>query len=167
MKKLKKNLPRLLVISKDNELRNDFVTLLSGYGYFVDYVKNRAEGIRKFRQHKQAVVIIDVASLPTSPSVLFRLFKFYTQYPIIAIAVRPEEEKDMQPYLDYPDLYDVLPLPINMENLDHTLRRLVKHHNLRNKFEFYQVLSLALFGILPIFTIFIIMLFFKVCQYGG
>ena len=59
------NRDRVLVISNRGEVRNELVTLLSGYGYFVEYCATRREGIRKFRSHKQSIVILDVNALRT------------------------------------------------------------------------------------------------------
>ena len=54
------NRHRVLIISRSLDLRNELVTLLSGYGYFVEFCQSRMEGTRKFRAHKQSIVILDV-----------------------------------------------------------------------------------------------------------
>jgi CheY-like chemotaxis protein len=82
MRFAERNMPRLLIISKDPLVRNDMIMLLSGCGYFVDYVENRSEGIAKFRNFKHAVVILDVHALPRSPQRLLKLLKMYKKNPI-------------------------------------------------------------------------------------
>ena len=57
------NRHRVLVISKSSRLRSELVTLLSGYGYFVEECQDRLAGMKKFRAYKQSIIIIDVPSL--------------------------------------------------------------------------------------------------------
>jgi DNA-binding response OmpR family regulator len=140
---------RLLVICRDHKVRNDLVTLLTGYGYFVDYVEDRDEGIAKFRQHKQAVVIIDVPALPRFPESIFREFRVYSRNPIILIAAHKDEERKVYPYLDE-GAYDIIELPLKAEYLHFRLRRLVSHGAMEAVNEFRRLLISALLFGLPI-----------------
>mgnify|MGYP006293295607 CR=1 FL=1 len=139
----------MLVISRDHKVRSDLVTLLTGYGYFVDYVEDRDEGIAKFRQHKQAVVIIDVPALPRFPESIFREFRAYSRNPIVLIAAHRDEQKKVYPYLDE-GAYDVLELPLKTDYLHFRLRRLVAHSALEAESEFRRLLVSALLFALPI-----------------
>ena len=153
---------RLLVISKDEAMRNSLVTLLTGYGYFVDYVENRHDGLRKFRENKHAIAIVDVHTLPRVPAHFFRAFRIYKRNPIIVIAANDEEMPRVYPYLCR-DVYDILQLPLKMEYLDFTLKRLVEHNRLMKNNEFLKMLLLMLALIAPIWItlIYVLLLFWK------
>jgi len=92
-----RNRSRLLIISRDRTVRNDMIMLLSGCGYFVDYVETRAEGIAKYRNFKHAVVILDVHALPRSPQRLLKLFQMYKKNPIILIVAEKNDEERLYP----------------------------------------------------------------------
>jgi DNA-binding response OmpR family regulator len=161
MRKFEKNRTRLLIICSDQNLTNDLVTLLTGYGYYVDYVATRKEGIIKYKQYKQAIVIFDAASLPKYPKHLFRVFKFYSSNPKILIAARPEEEKYIYPFLNN-GVYDIIQLPLRFDYLDFNIRRLVSYDNLMARHEFLtMVLKLVAFSS-PLWVYFIVILARKV-----
>jgi DNA-binding response OmpR family regulator len=149
MKRFNRSRPRLLVICGDHAVRSDLVTLLTGYGYFVDYVGSRDEGIRKFTQHKHAVVIIDVPALPRFPERMFRVFRVYSRNPIILVAAHRGEERIVYPYLDE-GAYDILELPLQADYLHFRLRRLVAHGELEAVGEFRRLLNAALLFGLPV-----------------
>jgi DNA-binding NtrC family response regulator len=140
---------RLLVISKDDTLRNNLVTLLTGYGYFVDYVENRHDGLRKFRENKHAIAIVDVHTLPRLPERFFKAFRIFKRNPIIIIAATEEEMPRVYPYLCR-EVYDILQLPFKMEYLDFVFKRLVDHHFIMKSNEFLKTLFLMLCLIAPI-----------------
>jgi len=157
MKKFEKNRTRLLIICEDQTVSNDLVTLLTGYGYYVDYVSSRKEGIIKYRQYKQAIVIFDAASLPKYPRHLFKVFSYYSSNPKILIAARPEEETKIYPFLN-DGVYDIIQLPLRYDYLDFNLRRLVSYDNLQARHEF-QTLILKLIGYSsPLWIYFIVIL---------
>jgi DNA-binding response OmpR family regulator len=143
---------RLLVICRDHKVRADLVTLLTGYGYFVDYVEDRQEGIKKFMQHKPAVVIIDVPALPRFPESIFREFQVYSRNPIILIAAHKDEERKIYPYLDE-GAYDIIELPLKAGYLHFRLRRLVAHSEMQAVSEFRRLLVSALLFGLPIWIV--------------
>ena len=155
MRSFEKNRPRLLVISKDLKIRNDLVALLTGYGYFVDYVETRSEGITKFRQNKHAVVIVDVHSLPKFPERMLKLFSYLQRNPIILIAAHKEDQQIVFPYLRC-GVYDILPLPLQVENLDIIFRRMVNSNILRGHYEFSEMLIFVGLFSLPVWILFLI-----------
>lgn len=157
MRKFERNRTRLLIVCKDNDITNDLVTLLTGYGYYVDYVSSRKEGIIKYRQYKQAIVIFDAASLPKNPKHLFDVFSYYSSNPKILIAARPEEESKIYPFLNN-GVYDIIQLPLRYEYLDFNLRRLVSFDCLQARHEF-QTMALKLIGYsAPLWIYFIVIL---------
>ncbi len=157
MRKFNRNRTRLLVICQDEALSNELVTLLTGYGYYVDYVPNRKEGILKFAQHKQAIVIIDAASLPRFPQHLFHMFRYYTLNPKIMIAATREEEENIYPYLDK-GVYDIIQVPLRFEYLDFNLRRLVQYDRVSARFSFLKFLVQLLLFAAPIWVLFLMAL---------
>jgi DNA-binding NtrC family response regulator len=154
MRTYHKNRPRLLIICKDSHVRNDLVVLLTGSGYFVDYVETRIEGLRKFRQHKHAVIFMDVPSLPRFPNRLFKLFRVYKRNPIVLILAQVSEEKKVYPYLSW-DIYDIVSLPLNADYQHHTLKRLVEHSAKTSRLEFLQMLFFMAASTLPLWLLFL------------
>lgn len=144
---------RVLVISGSTETRNELVTLLSGYGYFVEYCQSRMEGLKKFRAHKQAIVILDVPSLRAFPRRLFRFFELLRKNTIVLIAAHKNEEMEAFRNLRH-GAYDVLHLPLKTDFLKQTLARAQAHHKLllENLFVknvvFFSVLMAPIWGFL-------------------
>lgn len=126
---LDNNRHRVLVISRSPDLRNELVTLLSGYGYFVEFCQNRMEGVRKFRAHKQSIVILDVPVLRNGPKRLFDYFRTIRRNTIVLIAANRKDEVEAVQKLDL-GAYDVLNLPLKTDILKLTLKRALEHHRL-------------------------------------
>lgn len=120
---------RVLVISRSPDLRNELVTLLSGYGYFVEFCQSRMEGVRKFRSHKQSIVILDVPVLRNLPKRLFRFFRMIRRNTIVLIAANRKEEAEAVQRMDL-GAYDILHLPLKTDFLKLTLNRAIEHHRL-------------------------------------
>lgn len=157
MRKFEKNRTRLLIICGDQALTNDLVTLLTGYGYYVDYVATRKEGIIKYKQYKQAILIIEAALLPKYPRNLFKIFRFYSSNPKILIAARPEEEQKIYPFLN-DGVYDIIQLPLREEYLDFNIRRLVSYDYLCARYEFLKLFMKLVTFSSPLWVYFIIVL---------
>jgi DNA-binding NtrC family response regulator len=141
------NRDRVLVISRRPEVRNELVTLLSGYGYFVEYCAARKEGIRKFRAHKQSIVILDVNALRIFPKRLFHFIRQVRKNTIVLIAAHKNEETEAMDRLAL-GAYDVLSLPLKTESLKLTLQRALSHHKLT--LENLFVKNVLFFGILMV-----------------
>ncbi len=154
MAQLNKTLPRLLVISRNPKVRDDLVTLLTGYGYYVDYVQDRSEGISRFRQYKQSIVIVDVPALPRFPQRMFRIFRVYRRNPIVLIAAYQDELERAYSYMQH-GVYDVVQLPLNIEYVDIVLSRLVKHNKLVAQNEFMRILILLTVFVIPLWIVLI------------
>lgn len=120
---------RVLVISHSASLRDELVTLLSGYGYYVEYSNTRIDGIRKFRSHKQPIVIIDVPILKHLPQRLFKLFQMVRKNTIVLIAAHKKEEALAFQHMRL-GAYDVLNLPLRTDFLKLTLSRAISNHKL-------------------------------------
>jgi DNA-binding NtrC family response regulator len=123
------NRHRVLVISQSTELRNEIVTLLSGYGYFVEFCHSRLQGIRKFRAHKQSIVILDVPVMRTFPRRLFQFIRMVRRNTIVLIAANRKEEAEAVQRVDF-GAYDILHLPLKTDFLKLTLSRALEHQRL-------------------------------------
>lgn len=139
------NRHRVLVISGNTEVSNELVTLLSGYGYFVEYCQSRMEGMRKFRAHKQPIVILDMGVLRVFPKRLFRFIQSIRKNTIVLIAADKREEAEAFDRVAM-GAYDVLNLPLKTEYLKLTLKRALAHH--RMTLENLFVKNLVFFGLL-------------------
>jgi DNA-binding NtrC family response regulator len=139
------NRHRVLVISGNTEVSNELVTLLSGYGYFVEYCQGRMEGMRKFRAHKQPIVILDMKVLRIFPQRLFRFIQSIRKNTIVLIAASKKEEAEAFDRVSL-GAYDVLNLPLKTEYLKLTLKRAMSHHRLT--LENIFVKNLVFFGLL-------------------
>ncbi len=151
------NRHRVLVISQCTEVRNELVTLLSGYGYFVEYCQSRMEGVRKFRAHKQPIVILDVPVLRLFPKRLFRFIQRVRKNTIVLIAAHKQEEGEAFEKLGM-GVYDILNLPLRTDFLKLTLSRALAHH--RMTLENLFVKNFVFFGLLvtPIWALMIFLI---------
>lgn len=163
MRKFDKNRTRLLIICARKLITNKLVTLFTSYGYFVDYVTTRKDGVQKFRQHKQGVIIIDADLLPRYPKHLFNLFSTNLNKPKILIAAKPEQHLELYPYLNN-GVYDIIQVPLNFENLDFILHRLVAHDTLAARYEFLYLLVKLSIVSLPIWIYFVVVITLKTFQ---
>ncbi|MEO6096588.1 MAG: hypothetical protein ABIW76_13120 [Fibrobacteria bacterium] len=139
------NRHRVLVISSNNDVSNELVTLLSGYGYFVEYCQNRIEGMRKFRAHKQPIVIVDSNVLRLFPKRLFGFIRRVRKNTIVLIAAGKKDESDAVENLAL-GAYDLLHLPLKTDLLRVTLNRAIAHHRLT--LENLFVKNFVFFGLL-------------------
>ena len=121
------NRQRVLVMSRSSEMRHELVTLLSGYGYFVEESRNRVEGVRKFRAHKQPIVILDMPMLRLFPRRLIRFFQKVRKNTIVLVAAQKREEDQAYQYLRL-GAYDLLNLPLKTDSLKLTLNRALAYH---------------------------------------
>ncbi len=144
---------RVLIIGNRRDVRNELVTLLSGYGYFVDYCGSRLEGLKRFRAHKQAIVILDVPILKKFPRRMIQFFQKVQKNTIVLISAHKDEEMEAFDCLRY-GAYDILNLPLKTEFLKLTLSRAQSHHKLilENVFVkntvFFGVLMAPIWGLL-------------------
>ena len=158
--KLQKNLPRLLVIFADDSVRSNIVTLLSGYGYYVDYESKISKGIKRFRQTKHPIAILDVKALPENEDTLLKLFTVYKRNPMILVAAEKKDEHNMIRYLQS-GVYDIIPLPLEVEHLDFVLKRLIDHSQLLFKFEFLKLFAVTVGLTFPLIILFLLKLYGK------
>lgn len=145
-----KNRPRLLIISKDHKVQNDLVTLLTGYGYYVDYVVSRTQAVSKFKNYKHSVVILDFKSYISNGKRFFDVLQAYKKNPVVCVTADKDEEPLTYKYLQQ-GLYDIIQLPLKVDYLDFVLRRLIDNSALTVRYEFLKLLIMILFFATPLF----------------
>lgn len=134
-------------------VRNDLITLLTGFGYYVDYVNTRIEGLKKYRHYKHAIVIFDVPALPRFPKRVFRLFRFFSRNPIILIAAKPQEQPLINKYIEERGVFDTIELPLHVNVLAFKLRRLLEHNLLQANNEFMRLLITLILFAIPVWAL--------------
>jgi DNA-binding NtrC family response regulator len=134
-----KDRPRLLVICKAGPVRDDLITLLTGYGYYVDYQDCLEKGLDSYREHKQAIIIIDTPSLPPYPERMFRAFHTCQRHPILLIAAYPRDHARLCNFLHY-GAFDIIELPLKTDYLGAALRRVVEHGALLSRAEYLRAI---------------------------
>jgi DNA-binding NtrC family response regulator len=149
MKVFEKTRTRLLVIARDLKVRENLVMLLTGYGYYVDYVEDREQGLKSFIKYRQAVVIIDLPSFPSDSEEMMRLFMMHKKNPVIIIAAEEKDENHVLQYLKN-GVYDVLYLPLTMNYVEVVLKRLVTHSELLARTEFVQTMGTLTLLVMPV-----------------
>jgi DNA-binding response OmpR family regulator len=132
---------RALLIGR-RVLDEDLSSVLSGYGYFVEHCRTRLEGVRKFRQHRPALVIVDMDAVSGLPERFFRFFRLVREHSIVLVAADKQQESLAARYLLW-GAQDVLRLPLRHNDLNFTLsrtsvyhRKMVRSSFLRNLFYF-------------------------------
>lgn len=74
MRFLNENRPRLLVISQEDSFQNELVTLMTGYGFYVDYLSTLKDGLRKFKSFRHVIIMLQADELEQNIEKAFRLF---------------------------------------------------------------------------------------------
>lgn len=151
------NRHRVLVISKNDQLRSDLVTLLSGYGYFVEDCADRLEGMRQFRAHKQSIIILDIPALRRFSRRIFSLINLIQRHAIILIAAYKHETELAFHHLNL-GAYDILDLPLKTEFLIHTLKRAQLYHKMTLENMFVKNVVFLGLLLLPVWLISIYLL---------
>jgi two-component system, response regulator, stage 0 sporulation protein F len=146
------NRHRVLVISQNKDVRYELVTLLSGYGYFVEYCQTRMEAVRRFREHKQSIVIVDVPILRVYPKRLFQFIQRVRKNTIVLIAAGKKDESEAFDRLSL-GAYDVLHLPLRTDFLKLTLSRALAHHRLTLENLFVKNVMFFLLLVAPVWLL--------------
>lgn len=149
---------RVLVLSRNQHLRNDLVTLLSGYGYHTDHSDSRSEGMKQFRAYKQSIIIVDVPILRKFSQRIFRMIRIIHRHAIVLVAAHQSEMSLAFAHLRG-GAFDVLNLPLTTSELIHTINRAQQHHRLY--LENLFVKNVLFFGMLlaPLWILCLFLLF--------
>jgi DNA-binding response OmpR family regulator len=117
---------RALIVGRKS-LDEELSGILSGYGYFVEHCRTRLEGVRKFRSHKQSLVILDIEAVQGLPERLFRFFRLVRENSIVLVATESRRQHQASRYLLW-GAHDVLHLPLDRDALNFTLSRTSAYH---------------------------------------
>ena len=121
---------RALIVSRDPVLRQDLAVALSAYGFAHDTAETRRAGMEKFITYKHAVVISDADLLPRFPHHLEWLYREVHRNPLTLITVTADSMDKAYPYLKK-SAYDLLHLPLDMDDFTFTLERALEFNTLR------------------------------------
>jgi DNA-binding NtrC family response regulator len=121
---------RALIVSRDPVLRQDLAVALSSYGFTHDTAETRREGLEKFITYKHALVISDAELLPRFPHHLEWLYREVHRNPLTLITVAGDGIEKAYPYLKK-SAYDLLHLPLDMDDFTFTLDRALEYNTLR------------------------------------
>jgi DNA-binding response OmpR family regulator len=117
---------RALIVGRKS-LDEELNSILSGYGYFVEHCRTRLEGVKKFRSHKQSLVILDIEAVQGFPERLFRFFRLVRENSIVLVAADARGQSQASRYLLW-GAHDVLHLPLDRDVLNFTLSRTSAYH---------------------------------------
>ncbi len=117
---------RALIVGR-TALGRELREILNGYGYFVEYGGTRQEGLRLFRAHRHALVILGVDTITGFPERLFRFFHLIHDKAIVLVACDRQSDAMAARYVVW-GADDVLRLPIQRESLNLMLTRASTYH---------------------------------------
>ena len=152
MRKLYKNRPRLLLICSDTEVKNQLVTLISGYDYWVDAFEDLPSGYSSFKAYRHQVVMIDEAYLGKGGDQTVDLFKKIQRYCVV-LGLVPAYRPNRVEQLMKSKLYDVVETPVFPEHLHHKIRRVVQFHKIVVLFNYFRFLILFMMLVVPLVLI--------------
>ena len=150
--KFDKNRPRLLIIFRKSEVRDELVTLLTACGYYVDYVETSKQGLKEFQLRRHSIVLFDINSLGVNPVEVLSRFRYYKRRPILLAVAEREEEKLVYP-LFAQGLYDIVTLPLRTEYVDIVLRRIVYLNRMTARYEFVHTLLMISLQLTPLWIL--------------
>jgi DNA-binding response OmpR family regulator len=139
-------------------LADELQAVLESFGYFVEHCQTRGEGVRKFRERRQALVVVDAGVMQGAPERFFRFFGMSGGGAIVLVASGKERRADTARYLLW-GAHDVILLPLRPDALRFILGRTSAYHRrvLRGAFYrnalYFGVAVLPFWGILLYFVL--------------
>ena len=144
---------RALIIGRKS-LDDELSSILNGYGYFVDHSRNRIEGVRKFRAHKQSLVILDVEMIQGFPERLFRYFRLVRESSVVLVAADAGYQAKASRFLVW-GAHDILSLPLNRDAVNFTLGRTSAYHRSLVRSTFLKNVFFFAAALLPLWALFL------------
>lgn len=118
-------------------LSGELRTVLIGFGYFVDHCSDRGEGVRKFRERRHSLIIVDADAVRGQPERFFRFFSIARGGSIVLVASSRERRGDAARYLLW-GAHDVILLPLKPDALSFILGRASAYHRRVLRAAFYR-----------------------------
>ncbi len=127
MKYLNESRPRLLLISDDNIYQKNLITLITGYSFYVDYFDGLRDSIRKFRNFRHGVVLIDEDKLPRNVERFLKSFH-RVQHRCLLVILSNDLNKKTR-YMNA-GAYDVISKTLNVADNSSEIKRLVSSYQM-------------------------------------
>jgi DNA-binding response OmpR family regulator len=125
-------------------LSGELRAVLNGFGYFVEHCLERGEGIRKFRERRHSLIVVDADALRGQPERFFRFFSIARGGSIVLVASAKERRGDVARYLLW-GAHDVILLPLKPDALSFILGRASAYHRRVLRAAFYR--NALIFGL--------------------
>jgi DNA-binding response OmpR family regulator len=126
---MRHNPDRVLVVSGDARVQAGLEAMLSDRSCVFDVVDSRQDGAKKFRAHKQHLVILDAPSLGKAPQRLFRYIRRIRKNTITMVASAGAGEHAVMEKLGL-DADALLDLSGNFEAARATLNSALENHRI-------------------------------------
>jgi len=146
---MRPNPDRVLVVSGNARVKSELESSLSNLGCLVDFSPSRKDGAKKFRAHKQHLVILDATSLGKTPQRLFRYFHRIRKNTITMVAYSDAREHAVLEKLGL-DVDALLNLSGNIETARATLNSALEAHRIWMKSLFRKHVAYFTALVLPI-----------------
>lgn len=101
--------------------------VLGNFGYFVEHCFTRGEAVRRFREQRHSLVVVDAEAVRGLPERFFRFFGSASGGCIVLVASGRERRADTARYLLW-GAHDVIQLPLRPDALSFTLGRTSAYH---------------------------------------
>lgn len=152
MKYLKNQRTRLLLICKDRSRREKFITLFTGYRFYVDYVDTFIEGIKFFRAYRHPIVIVDKSCLRKNMERIIKTLKRYQQNCIFLASAEKIDEELIHNLLKQ-GFYDIIDLPLNPVYIHYNIERVVNYYYHKVNHYYHKLLLYTLLWLIPLLAI--------------
>ena len=126
--------PRLLIVDDDFHCRNIITTALSRYEFVIDHAENGEEALEALKKQHYHLVLCDLMMPKVDGMTVLQKFKESAKEGnFILITAFGTIEKAVEAMRE--GAYDFLVKPINIKQLDHTVKRALENMQLRSQNE--------------------------------
>lgn len=143
---------RLLLLTADAKLRSEFIAILTGMGFYVDYEDTLSKALNRFRVSRHPIVFLDERCIPSNSTRLYQAFYRVQSNGIVVALTVQEKRKDVFMHLA-DGAFDIFTVPILHDEVVAKVGRLVKHHDLMSQVNYLKFLNLFLLMLFPLLAL--------------
>ena len=118
-------------------LADELRPVLNNFGYFVEHDATRLDGVRKFRDRRHSLVVVDSDVVTGNPERFFRFFQV-AGGAIVLVASGKEHRPDASSRYLLWGAHDVIQLPLRPDALSFILGRTSAYHRRVLRMAFYR-----------------------------
>lgn len=149
---------RLLVLLKDDSLRERIDKLLTNAGYIVDNAADRKKALSDFLRYRHAIVLLDEDFIPRYPHRFLQFFKVAHRTPGVVIFKKPE--KDLTSYQFFTDsAVEVVNTSFKNEELLAVVKHVDSYMRVQSRGIFYKDLLIQVGLAVPLVVLLAVLLF--------